>query len=574
MMKNEDINLRPLQRFWRLLQVDKKEISHVYLFALFNGLMNLSLPLGIQAIIGLIQGGKVSASWVILVIFVIVGIAISGFMQMMQLKITENLQQKIFTRASFEFAFRIPRIKQEALYKYYPPELVNRFFDTISVQKGLSKILMDFSLASLQVLFGLLLLSFYHPLFIVFGLILLLLIYLILGFTAKRGLKASIEESKHKYEVAHWLEELARTMDTFKLAGKTDLPLTKVNHNVDSYLDSRKKHFRILYTQYGFLVIFKVIVAAGLLVAGGLLVFKQQMNIGQFVAAEIVILMVIASVEKLILSLDTIYDVLTSLEKLGQVTDLPLEEQGGEDVVDVCRNEALKIELDNITYSYPEQENPAILSFSLNINQGDKILITGESGSGKSTLLQLITGVFTHQKGNISYNNIPINNIKKESIRNILGSYMSHDLLFNGTLSENISMGRGSISRENILWAAEKVGLSAFIKNLPQGYNTLIFPEGKRLPRSVSQKILLARSIASKPRLLILEDMMDALSAKEKKQLISFLTSKEMPWALIVASQDKQWVENCDKSIILNRGEVVIEGNSELVKNSDWFKET
>lgn len=561
----ENINLRPLQRFWRLLQTDKKEIGHVYIFALFSGLINLSLPLGIQAIIGLIQGGKVSASWVVLVVFVISGIAITGFLQMMQLKITENLERKIFTRASFEFAYRIPRIKQEALYKYYPPELVNRFFDTVSVQKGLSKILMDFSMASLQVVFGLILLSFYHPLFILFGLILLLLIYLILGFTAKRGLKASIEESKHKYEVAHWLEELARTMDTFKLAGKTDLPLTKVNKNVDSYLDSRKKHFSVLFTQYGFLVLFKVIVAAGLLVAGGLLVFKQQMNIGQFVAAEIVILMVISSVEKLILSLNTIYDVLTSLEKLGQVTDLPLEEDGGEDMEDVCTNNLLKVEFDEVSYTYPLSDNPAIENLSLSINQGDKIFIAGEDGSGKTTLMQLIASIYEPDKGNISFNDIPVKNIKKESIRTVIGSYMSQDVLFNGTVAENISMGKSSIGRENILWAAEKAGLSSFIKRLPLGYDTILFPEGKRLPRSIIQKILLARSVADKPRLLIIEDMLDAITPNEKKQFIRFLTSKEMPWALVVSSQDEEWIKYCDKLVRLDKGQMVL-GSEKLNK--------
>jgi ABC-type bacteriocin/lantibiotic exporter with double-glycine peptidase domain len=569
-MENITINrtLSPLQRFWRLLQIDKKEIGHVYIFALFNGLITLSLPLGIQAIIGLIQGGEVSVSWVMLVLFVISGIAITGFLQMMQLKITENLQRKIFTRASFEFAFRIPRIKHEALHKYYPPELVNRFFDTVSVQKGLSKILMDFSVAILQVFFGLLLLSFYHPLFILFGLILLLLIYFIFRFTAKRGLKASIEESKHKYEVAHWLEELARTMDTFRMAGKTELPLTRTNTNVDKYLDSRQKHFSILFQQYGFLVLFKVIVAAGLLIAGGLLVFKQQMNIGQFVAAEIVILMVITSVEKLILNIDTIYDVLTSLEKLGQVTDLPLEEMEGENLEELCKENKLKVELEDISYTYPDTEKPAVDKLSLQINQGDKIFITGENGSGKTTLLQLIARIYQPQKGTISFNDIPSIDIQNESIRTVIGSYLSQDVLFNGSLAENISMGKASISRENIFWAVEKVGLNTFIKSQAKGYDTHLFPEGKRLPRSVVQKILLARSIADRPLLLMIKDMLDAIPYAERKQIMTFLTSKEAPWTLLIASQDKQWAEYCDETIILHQGQILQKGSYREIKNS------
>lgn len=568
-----NMSLSPLQRFWRLLQVDKKEIGNVYVYALFNGLINLSLPLGIQAIIGLIQGGEVSAAWIVLVLFVIAGIAISGGLQMIQLKITENLQRKIFTRAAFEFAFRIPRFKQEALYKYYAPELVNRFFDTLSIQKGLSKILMDFSMASLQVIFGLILLSLYHPLFIMFGLLLVLLVYLIFRFTSKRGLMASIEESKYKYEVAYWLEELARTMNTFKLAGKTDLPLEKTNNSVSKYLDSRKKHFKVLYAQYGFLVAFKVIVAAGLLLAGGILVFRQQMNIGQFVAAEIVILMVISSVEKLILSIESVYDMLTSLEKLGNVTDLPLEEQGGLKLESLCKEEQLEVELDGIEYTYPNLENPTISDVSLKVKQGEKIFITGDSGSGKSTLMQIMAGLYPPQKGNISYNSIPAKNIQSESIRTIISNLMSQEVLFNGTIAENISMGKINVGHEDIRWALEKVGLSDFVKNLSNGYDTMLFPEGRRLPRSVVQKILVARSIASKPRILMIEDMLDAVSAKDKKQLMAFLTSKEVPWGMVITSQDIQWASYCDKTVILDKGKIAFEGTYEQVTKNQWFKE-
>ena len=147
-----------------------------------------------------------STSWVVLVSFVILGIAISGMIQINQLKITEHLQQKIFTRAAFEFAYRIPKVKLEAMYKHYAPELMNRFFDIISIQKGLSKILIDFSSASIQTVFGLLLLSMYHPFFIIFSLILIILVYTIFKLTYKSGLKTSLKESKSKYNVAHWLE--------------------------------------------------------------------------------------------------------------------------------------------------------------------------------------------------------------------------------------------------------------------------------------------------------------------------------------------------------------------------------
>lgn len=200
------------QRLLRLLRLDKRDVFQVFYYAIFAGVVNLSLPLGIQAIINLIQGAQISTSWIVLVVLVTLGVAFGGVLQLMQIRIIENLQQKIFTRSSFEFAYRFPKIKMSQLVNYYPPELANRFFDTLTVQKGLSKILIDFPAALLQIIFGLLLLSFYHPFFIIYGILLLILIYIVFKFTAQRGLDTSLDESKSKYMVAHWLQEVARSM--------------------------------------------------------------------------------------------------------------------------------------------------------------------------------------------------------------------------------------------------------------------------------------------------------------------------------------------------------------------------
>ena len=201
---------RPLLRLARMFARDRRDILYVYGYGAFNGLVALSLPLGIQAIVGLILAGRVSTSWIILTAVVTLGIVLSGLLQVIQLSITEVLQQRVFTRAAFDFAYRIPRFRSDAVRDLYAPELVNRFFDTLNVQKGLSKLLLDFSSSALQILFGLLLLSFYHPFFIFFGIALLAVLAGIVAVTGRWGLASSLKESSWKYEVAHWLEELAR----------------------------------------------------------------------------------------------------------------------------------------------------------------------------------------------------------------------------------------------------------------------------------------------------------------------------------------------------------------------------
>ena len=206
---------------------------------------------------------------------------------------TSSKDLLIFTRSSFEFAYRFPKMKMDGLRGYYPPELVNRFFDTLTVQKGLSKLLIDFPAALMQIIFGLLLLSFYHPFFIIYGFFLLILVYIVFKFTAQKGLETSLDESDNKYKVVHWLQEIARSILSFKLSGKTTLAMDKNDRLVSDYLEARENHFRVLVVQFIQLIGFKVLVTAGLLIIGGLLVLNQQMNIGQFVAAEIIILLVI-----------------------------------------------------------------------------------------------------------------------------------------------------------------------------------------------------------------------------------------------------------------------------------------
>jgi len=247
-----------------------------------------------------------------------------GVLSLMQLRITENLQQKLFIRSSFEFAYRLPKITFDAFYNKYPPELANMFFDTLTIQKGVSKLLLDSTTAILQVFLGLILLSLYHPFFIIFGIVLIILFYVIFKFSFNEGLYTSMKESSFKYKVAYWLQEIARNKNSFINQSSFNFSLKKNDHLVGDYLKFREMHFKIIQRQFSQLIVYKVFITAGLLLVGGLLVLDQKMNIGQFVAAEIIILLIINSIEKLIIGLETLYDVLTAVEKIALVADLEM----------------------------------------------------------------------------------------------------------------------------------------------------------------------------------------------------------------------------------------------------------
>ena len=549
----ENKQLTPWERFIGLLKLEKKDIFQIFYYAIFGGVVALSLPLGIQAIINLIQGAQISTSWIILVIVVTSGVIFSGALQLMQLRIIETIQQRIFVRASFELSYRFPKIKMTELRNYYPPELANRFFDTLTIQKGLSKILIDVPTALLQIIFALILLSFYHPFFIIFGFFLLLLIYIVFKFTAQKGLETSLAESQIKYKVAHWIQEIARTVVSFKLSGNTNLAIQKNDDLVDQYLKARENHFKILLLQFSQMIGFKVIVTASLLLIGGALVLNQEMNIGQFVAAEIIILLVIQSVEKLIIGLESLYDVLTSIEKIGQVVDKELESQEGEKPM--FKN-GVTLELDEVSYRVENRKKGIINNISLTLTPTSRILIQGESGAGKSSLLRLISGIIEPTEGNIYINNLSLASLHLNHYRSQLGLSLSDETPFEGSIRNNLVFGNRQIEETIIFEALDTVGLNQFLKEQPNGLETVLYPEGKQMSYTIAKKIILARAIIKQPKIMILEDPLDQFNLEETLKIIHYLTDPKRPWALIVVSSKKSWRAQCNQTITLEKGEI------------------
>ena len=544
----------PLIRFWSLLKANNKEIRQIYSLSFFSGLVALTLPLGIQAIINLIQGGEISISFVVLIIIVIAGIILAGTLQVMQLRITENIQQALFARAAFDFALRIPNIKSEELYKKYAPELMNRFFDITTVQKGLSKILIDFSLATLQIIFGLFLLSLYHPIFILLSITVFLVLYLILKYTSKKGFETSVKESVNKFNVAFWLQELAHARVSFKMAGNTHLAGSETDRRVNKYLTARENHYLILKQQMVYLIGFKVFIAACLLSIGGILVINQQMNIGQFVAAELIILLVIGSVEKIILCLETIYDVLTSLEKIGQVTDLELE--NNTEGLSIDNSIPFSVELKDVSFGYPNAVSAIIENCSLQIASNSKVAIHGSNGSGKSTLMKLISGQFQIQKGSICFNDLPVGNYQMNNIRMNTGTCINGDELFNGTIEDNITLGREQITTNDVIEVIDLLMLKDFIKSLPLGLNTKVYNDGQSFPKSIIQKLLLARAIVHHPKLLLLEDCFDNLTETEKNKIIDYLLSDKFNCTIIAVTNDEYYLSKCNSSYLMKSGTI------------------
>ncbi|MBK7799050.1 MAG: ATP-binding cassette domain-containing protein [Saprospiraceae bacterium] len=549
-MQKEEYNLDKLFEF---IKLERREITSIYFYAILSGLIQLSLPLGIQAILGFVLGATLVTSVFILIIIIIIGVILVGYFQINQMKIIEKIQQKIFVRYAFDFAETIPRLDLKEIDHYYLPEKINRFFDVVNVQKSISKILLDMPTAIIQIALGLILLSLYHSLFFLFSLTLIFIIWVLFKLTSKKGLETSMKESNYKYKVLGWLEEMGRVIKSIKYSQGTNINLIKTDEKLEKYLSARTAHFNVLLFQFKSLLIFKIAITAVMLILGSYLLFNQKINIGQFVAAEIVIITIINSLEKLIISLEHIYDVITGLYKLDSVLNDSLEKDGK---IDFKANE-LKIEINNLSFSYNENQK-VFTNLSLLIHPNSITCISGEENSGKSTLLKLLTGAYKSFDGYITLNDIPLQNYTLQSLRKQTGVLLYEQELFEGTVFENISLGKKEITTESIMELSKKLGFENIIHRFPSNLTEKIDPLGKSLPTSVTRKILLLQSLIHNPLLIIMEEPWIGLDENVKKRLQAYLLEESKNKTIVVSTNDNDFANLCKHHIHLNKGNAII----------------
>jgi ABC-type bacteriocin/lantibiotic exporter with double-glycine peptidase domain len=541
----------------------------VLMYAIFIGLLNLTLPLGIQAILGLIAGGSISASWAVLSAAVVVGMIFIGILRYLQLSAMEYLERRIMADSAFEFSVRIPHLQLEKLRREYLPELINRFFDTLTLQKGLPKILIDGSTAALQMVISLIVLSIYHSVFLALSAILLIMLLIILRATFSRGMESSLKESKYKYKIAFWLEEVSRVASTFKLSGTHITPVQQTNSLINSYLDARQQHFRVLSFLFFSSLVMRVLVVGGFLIAGGVLVMDNTLNLGQFVAAEILVLYVADSLEKVILTMNTVYDVLTATEKIGQFADLPIEQQEGMSFGDICRDNQLSVEWRDLTYQFDDADLPTLRNLNLQVRSGEKVAIVGYSSSGRSTLMQINSGLIQHYSGGLFFNNLPLKALQINSLRENIGDLSSQEDIFKGTVLQNILLGR-DLPMTRVMEVAEEVGLSKFLQEASAGLHTELLPSGKGLSGATIGKILIARAIIGRPSMLVLEEPVDRLSHHDRYAISRMLTSQ--PATLLCSTEDPTLAAMCDRVVVLKNGEIAQVGTFDEIRRSEHFE--
>lgn len=542
------------RKLFTYITKEKKDVASIYIYAILSGLVQLSIPLGIQAIVSYVMGATMVTSLYILIGFVVFGTFLAGFFRIRVMQIIEKIQQKLFVEYSLAFAEKLPKTNLAATKKYYLPELVNRFFDVPNLQKGISKILLEIPTALIQILFGIILLSFYHPWFLVFGALVFILVIVIFRFTSSSGIESSLKESDKKYEVASWLEDIAGSVKTFKINSKSDTHLKGTDNRVVSYLNHRTSHFKVLLFQYWTIVLFKVLITLLMLSIGTYLLINQELNIGAFVAAEIVVLTILTAVEKLIKSLESYYDVITSLTKLSKVTELPEENDSNIEIP--FSKEGMEIIFKDVSIHFNDQK-PIINNINFEITENSLTVIKGYLGSGKSLLLNMMAGFYEPTNGTILFDKVPLSNINKATFREQTGIYLEDMHIIKGTLLDNITLDKENYQTQDVLNLAEEWGIEDFSSQFTQGLLTPLSDTDTELSFSSRKKILLLRAMLGNKRLLLLEDPLDGMDQDFVDKMTAYLKKIKLTTTVVIVSENEELINAADRIFSVQNGNVI-----------------
>jgi putative ABC transport system ATP-binding protein len=538
---------RPFARLRQFLQPERRDIAAVVVFAVVVAILSLATPITVETLVNTVAFGVLMWPVIVIASILLACLGLAAAIRAMQVYVIEILQRRLFVRVVADYAHRLPRMKLETFDHRYGPELVNRFFDVVNLQKSLSFLLLDGVALVVTASIGMVVIAFYHPFLLGFSIVLILFSVFIVFGLGWGGVRTSLEESHAKYDVAAWLEELLRCLRTFKFAGGQRLALEKANHLASEYVANRTAHFRVVWRQTVFSLGLQVVASTVLLGLGGFLVINRQLTLGQLVAAELIVSLVVASVSKLGKYMETYYDLMAGVEKLGLLTDLPLEREGGEPLAAGGGGLEVKVEgVDRIS----NRTLPAPMSWCVAPNE--RVAVVGPLGSGKTSLFEALCGLREIGNGIIQLDGVDLRGLTLKHLREQVALVEGADI-FLGTVIENVRLGRSHLLPSDVREALQAVGLMGVVHSLPFGLDTMLTPDGR--PLSASQAVLLsiARALVGRPRLLILDGVLDALDLRECPDLLPRLFDRSTTNTLLVASTTPDVIRLCDRIISLDR---------------------
>lgn len=545
--------ISPLRRMWALALIEKDDIKTVVVFAVGVGMLTLVTPVAMQALVNTVSFGVLLQPLVVLSALLLGGLTFAAVLRALEVWVVEVLQRRLFLRLVGDVAHRMPRVDYKVFDEHHGPELVNRFFDIFTVKKVGSWILLEGLEIVMTVLIGMLVLGFYHPLLLAFDVLLLLSLLLVLAL-GKGGAKTAIKESKAKYAVASWLEEMARHPFAFKAIGGPGFGFLRADTLARRYLHARSKHFKVVMRQIIGTLTIQALATTGLVAVGGWLVINQQLTLGQLVAAELIVSVVVASLLKLSRYLENVYDMIAAIDKVGTLVDLPLEREDGQWLSSCEDTRGTSLRLRSLSFGF-SRSNPLLDKVDLEIKPGQRVVLTGKSGSGKSAILDLIFGIRDPWSGAVEIGGEDIRELRLASLRERV-AVVRHPEIFEGTVLENLTLGRAQISIAQIEEALAAVGLRDVVARLPEGMHTPLTSGGPQLSTSQAVRLTIARALIARPRFLAIDDVFSRFSGEVMQQVLGALTDPEAPWTLLIVTHDPRIQGFCGRTLHLEDGKL------------------
>ena len=542
----------PFYRFMSLLRSERAEIGSIIMFSIIAGGLYLATPLAVDAVVNSIAfGGEQQVYVQALVILSLALLALLGLRALIraaQAIVMEQIQCRIFVRMTADLAFRLPRVQMEALDRLQGPELINRFFDVVVLQKSAASLLLDGVNVLFSTLMGLLVLGIYHPMLLSFALGLLLLIAGVVLLPARRGVRTSIQESYAKHAVVGWLEQIVMFPLLFRTRGGAELACQRADILAQNYLSARRSHFRVLMGQVAGILIIQAVASAVLLSLGGWLVLRGELTLGQLVASELILAAIIAALGKLGKQLESWYDALAAVDKLGYLVDLPVERETGE-TPGTTGGAGLAVELRKVTFAY-DPSRPVLNNLSCRIPSGGRVGVVGAAGHGASTLLDILAGLRQPRDGTTLLDGLDLRQWRLEAVRREVALVRGHELV-GGTISENIRLGRPDVTLQDIQAALQQVGLLDTLLHLPAGLDTRLNPGGAPLPSSHRSLLMMARAIVGRPRLLLVDETLEGMDVEFLPAMQALLFGGARSWTTILVTRDPDMLSQCDSVIHL-----------------------
>lgn len=544
-------DLSPARRYIGLLLAERQEVRTLLLFSLFSALLYLAVPLAVDAIVSNLAFGGQSQPYV--QALVVVSLALFGCLGLQavvtafQYYVSDVIQRRIFVRAAADLAHRLPRVKAQVHDEVHAPEMVNRFLDVVTAQKSTAMLLLDGVNLVFGGLIGMLLLSLYHPVLLLFAAVLLGLIILSLWLLGRGAVSTSIEESRMKYDLVNWFEEVAHFPFLFKGPGGSRMAHERANELSTGYVMARSRHFRVLMRQIAGLLTLQVVASAALLVVGGYLVISQQITLGQLVASEIIMSGIVTSLSKLGKQLEAWYDAMAAMDKLGHIFDLKTEREGGEKPA--LHGGGAEVVAGGMSFAH---HAGAVLfeGHSFSIPAGARAAVVGPHGAGASSLLDILFGLRQPGGGYVMVGGVDLRCWDLEALREST-QLLRRDEIMDATVVENLRLGRCDIGMDEIRAALKQTGLLEELLARPEGLGLRLKIGGAPLSGNQRMRLLLARALAQRPRLLLIDELLDHMDDASFAQLSEAILGKDRPWTVVVATRDARVRARCDQVIEL-----------------------